>query len=321
MKMMAVVLSACLLAFNSASTRAQAVDPKSGEAFQVRKNVLITDTSGARFSDQNIEDLKLLEDGSEQKITALSSNAGPLHLVIVIDDSGSMTSQKAHVAAVGKFIVQNLEPNAQVQIVRFPSPRVVNEWTSDKSVLLKLFDEAPGGGGSSPIYDGVWTALDQIKDAETMRDEKRAAVVLISDCMEGGSLHKRDELLDELNKRGVPLFTVMLAEQFDRFLISPPNPRMEELMKRLERFPHDSALASGGSAYFPRKGGNAKLPLSETLKDLTAELWSQFVLTYTPTNQIRDGKERKVRIEVADTFDNIKRVVRIKETYAVAQSR
>src|SRR5688572_8172362 len=138
------------------------IDPKSGEAFQVKKNILITDITGARFIDQNIEDLKLSEDGAEQKITALSSNRGQLHLVIVIDDSGSMSSQKANVAAIGKFIVQNLEPGAQVQIVRFPSPggiRVVNEWTSDKTVLLKLFDEGPRGAGGSPIYDGVWTAL------------------------------------------------------------------------------------------------------------------------------------------------------------------
>ena len=320
MKLMATVLSACLLAFNSVSTRAQAVDPRSGEAFQVKKNVLITDPTGARFGDQNIEDLKLWEDGSEQKITALSSNAGPLHLVIVIDDSGSMTSQKAHVGAVGKFIVENLEPNAQVQIVRFPGPaRAENEWTSDKSVLLKLLDEGPRVGGGSPIYDGVWTALDQIKDVKTLPDEKRFAVVLISDCMEGGSLHRRDELLDELNKTNVPLFTVMLTDQFDRFPSSLPNSRMEEFTNRFARFSHDAALASGGSAYFPRKGGNAKLPLSETLKDLTAELWSQFVLTYIPTNQIRHGKERTLRLGFADTL--IKRVVRIKETYVGAQSR
>src|SRR5688572_1938461 len=170
MKLMATVLSACLLAFNCAPTPAQAIDPGSGEAFQVKKNILITDITGARFIDQNIEDLKLSEDGAEQKITALSSNRGQLHLVIVIDDSGSMRSQKADVAAVGKFIVENLEPSAQVQIVRFPRPeriRVVNEWTSDKSVLLKLFDEGPRGAGGSPIYDGVWTALDQIKDQKT----------------------------------------------------------------------------------------------------------------------------------------------------------
>src|SRR5688572_18887643 len=122
MKLMATVLSACLLALNCASTHAQAIDPGRGEAFQVRKNVLITDMTGARFSDQNIEDLKLWEDGSEQKITALSPILGPLRLVIVIDDSGSMASQRANVAAVGKFIVENLEPNAQVQIVRFPGP-------------------------------------------------------------------------------------------------------------------------------------------------------------------------------------------------------
>jgi hypothetical protein len=144
---------------------------------------------------------------------------------------------------------------------------------------------------------------------------------LISDCIEGGSLRRRDDLLDELKKTNVPLFTVLLTDQFDRFANSGANLRMDELMKRLERFSHDAALASGGSAYFPRKGDNAKLPLAETLKDLTAELWSQFVLTYTPTNQTRNGKQRKLRIDVANTFDNSKRVVRIKETYVVAKSR
>src|SRR5688572_2465859 len=119
MKLMATVLSAYLLAFNGASAPAQAIDPGSGEAFQVKKNILITDITGARFIDQNIEDLKLSEDGSEQKITGLSPNRGQLHLVIVIDDSGSMSSQKANVAEVGKFIVQKLEAGGQVHNGRF----------------------------------------------------------------------------------------------------------------------------------------------------------------------------------------------------------
>lgn len=325
MKLMATVLAACLLALNTVSTPAQAINPKSGEEFQVKKNVLITDITGARFGDQNLEELKLWEDGSEQKITSLSPNTAPLHLVIVIDDSGSMSSQRTNVVAVGKFIVQNLEPNAQVQIVRFPSLeriRVVNEWTADKTALLKLFDEVPRiGGGGSPIYDGVWTALDQVKTAKATLGEERFAVILISDCEEGGSAHGQNELLDELNRTGVPLFTVMLSDQYARFSRGVPSPQMDELSKRLERFSHDSALASGGSAYFPRKGDNAKLPLAETLKDLTAELWSQFVLTYTPSNQNRDGKERKLRIDSADSMNGVKRVLRMKETFVVAQSR
>jgi hypothetical protein len=57
----------------------------------------------------------------------------------------------------------------------------------------------------------------------------------------------------------------MLTEPFNRYVNSGANPRMEELMKRLERFPHDSALASGGSAYFPRKGANAnRMPVGWT---------------------------------------------------------
>ena len=80
------------------------------------------------------------------------------------------------------------------------------------------------------------------------------------------------------------------------------------------------APASGGSVYFPRKGENAKLPVSESLKGLAIELQSQFVLTYTPTNQARDGKERNLRIEVVETLDD-KRLAAIKETHVVTLAK
>lgn len=320
MKLLAL-LTASLLAFTVISTYSQTQDPKGRAAFQVKRNVLITDATGAKLGDQKIEEVKLWEDGTEQKITALSANSSPLYLEIVLDDSGSMGSQRANMTAIAQFIVENLEASSQVQIVRFgsnPQVRVANDWTADKELLLRTLDEVPAQAGGSPIFDGAWMALDQIKTAKSLPGDKRFAVVLISDCMEGGSKRNSNELLEELIKVDVPLFTVSLMEQVSRPGL--PDPRFEEIMHRFEKFPHDSALASGGSVYFPRKGENAKLPVSESLKGLAIELQSHFVLKYSPTNQARDGKERNLRIEVTETFDG-KRIAAIKGTHVVTLSK
>ncbi len=237
------VLTASLLVFTVVSTNSQTQNLKSREGFQVKRNVLIKDSTDAKVGDQKIEELKLLEDGTEQVITAFSASSSPLYLQIVLDDSGSMGSQRADMTAIAKFIVESLETGSPVQIVRFGVPervRVANEWTLDKPLLLKALDEVPTQAGSSPIFDGAWTALDQIKTARTLPGDKRFAIVLISDCIEGGSLHKSDELLEELTKADVPLFTVALMETLRRPNL--PDPQFEEIMQRFEKFPHDWRL-------------------------------------------------------------------------------
>ena len=53
---------------------------------------------------------------------------------------------------------------------------------------------------------------------------------------------------------------------------------------------------TGGLAFFPRFFGE----FPEIFRDIAQALRNQYVLTYTPTNQERDGKFRKIKVEVID---------------------
>jgi Ca-activated chloride channel family protein len=311
MKWMFTATAACLLALSGASTQAQNSDQKAEKPFQVKKNVFIPAIT--TIDELKIEALKLFEDDAEQAITGFSNDPSQLYLEIVIDDSGSMSAQRDQVKAVGKFVIQNLSSESQVQVIRFASHdkiQTLNEWSSDKSLLAGKVDEASYGSGDSPIIDSLLTALDEIKKTRELPGEKRFAIVLISDCGEGGSRHSETELMQELAKANVPVFVIGLIPQFEGY-------RMQEYELTIERFAHRSALASGGSVYFPLKGDNAKLPLTESLDPLAAELRSQYVVTYTPTNQAANGKERKLRIDITDTLEGFKRQAVLKPTYVV----
>ena len=314
-----IVVSA--IALFGISPSAQNISSKDSDVFQVYRNVRITNPDGKKINNITLDDLKVWEDGNEQRPLSFTANTSPLLLEIVLDDSGSMTSQMKHMIDIAKFIVENLEQGTYVQFVRFGNldrVKLANEWTSDKQLLLKDLDERRGQGANSPVHDGVWIALDQLKQAkQANNNDARAAIVLISDCMEGGSSRNQQELFEELKKSDIPLFVVAMTEALESPNLPVSKTQVDMPMSIIERFAHTSALLSGGSVYLPRKGDNAKLPLAESLKDLVTELRSQYVVTYVPTNQDRNGKERSLRIALADHVSSDKRIVSAKTTYVV----
>ena len=57
---------------------------------------------------------------------------------------------------------------------------------------------------------------------------------------------------------------------------------------------------TGGLAFFPRFYGQFR----EIFQTIGQALRTQYVLTYTPTNTTRDGKFRKVKVELIDPATN-----------------
>jgi len=57
---------------------------------------------------------------------------------------------------------------------------------------------------------------------------------------------------------------------------------------------------SGGMSFFPKFYGQ----FPEIFRSIHDTLRSQYVLTYSPTNQARDGKFRKIKVELVDPNTN-----------------
>jgi hypothetical protein len=63
---------------------------------------------------------------------------------------------------------------------------------------------------------------------------------------------------------------------------------------------------SGGMAFFPRFYGQFR----EIFQTIAQALRSQYTLTYVPTNTARDGKFRKIKVELIDPETNKPLVIR-----------
>lgn len=135
--------------------------------------------------------------------------------VLVIDTSSSMDGQpilEAQEAA--RRFVNAIGPNDAVAIISFNNdPFLVQDFTTDKQVLLSAIDRLRYGGKTS-LYDA---GVEGVRRA-TESTLPRRAVVLLSDGAEFGgvSVSGRGAALNEARLRGVPVYTIGLGYGIDR---------------------------------------------------------------------------------------------------------
>lgn len=66
------------------------------------------------------------------------------------------------------------------------------------------------------------------------------------------------------------------------------------------------ALETGGKVYFPTSTNE----ISSIATEILGELRIQYLISYMPTNESRDGAYRKIRVEVSnDTNNGIRRAI------------
>ncbi len=172
-------------------------------------------------------------------VTSLSDENLPISVVLAIDVSSSMSDTPINRAReAARTFVETIGPDDPVAIVTFSNTaQVIQEFTSDKDVLLQVIDGIQAGG-ETQLYAGALLAAQTAGDAPT----PRRAVILLSDGAQYSTSQPaspRDAGLTEAIARGVPFYTVALGFGTDRTYLTEiaegtnaifrESPRAEEL--------------------------------------------------------------------------------------------
>jgi VWFA-related protein len=137
----------------------------------------VTDDDGRFVSNLTKGDFTLYEDGNLQEITHFSNERVPVSLGILLDASGSMTSDKmaAARAAIDRFIFELLGNDDELFFVEFANaPRITQHWTTDRRSISRAVARVNPAGGTA-IYDAVAEA---IPFAEAGQNRKKALLVI-----------------------------------------------------------------------------------------------------------------------------------------------
>jgi VWFA-related protein len=156
---------------------------------------------------------------------------------------------------------------------------LVQDFSNSRDVLDRVFDLK--ASGMTVLNDAIMEAAQVL----SKRDEKRKAIIVLSDGADTKSKYSSDKVLKAAVAAGATIYTVDMSS-----IDLNGRERMQN-QGVLKNF----AEKSGGK-FIAASGGVA---LRQAFAEIVSELGSQYTLTYSPTNTARDGKWRAIEVRVS----------------------
>lgn len=266
----------------------------------VSVNVSVVDRGTSRgVNDLTKDDFRLFEDNVPQQIAHFDSASAPFNLVLLIDLSGSTTKVVETIKAAALHFVAAARPFDRIGVITFAGGQVVvSSLTTDHEALRQRINAIARPEGSTKLYDSLAFAMDEV--FREAKDSRRNAIVVMSDGM--------DSVMPNVTGEGSKLpyeEIIRRAKEFDGVVYSiwtdtqsyeplSPGDIQQETFDRAHDQMKELADVGGGAFYE-----------CEELKDLAgaydrvvADLGMVYTLSYRPTNKVRDGSWRTIRVNV-----------------------
>jgi VWFA-related protein len=223
------------------------------------------------------DDFVVLEDGVEQQVEAFQEAVAPVSIMLTIDQSGSMKKDASAVMDAARTFVGALPAKDNLAVMLFADrPVIADDLGTDRDSSLAAIAKYDALGGTA-LYDSLYYGLSRLETVPGRR-----VVVVMTDGRDEnnpgtgpGSEHTLPQVLELLKRVGAMVFGIGLGPKVDRDPI-------EKLTQ-----------ASGGEAYFPEDVST----LAGEYRRVLENLRRRYVISYTSTNSVRDGKFRSVEVK------------------------
>lgn len=245
-------------------------------------NVTVTDKANVYVPGLRQNDFAVFEDGKQvpaELIASFNLHESPFAAVILLDSSGSMENRMTLARSAAIRFLDRLREEDVAAVYRFDSKI---EQLQDFSTSRDLAPMAYGvrAVGMTRLNDAIINAAKVL----SLREEKRKAIVLLSDGMDTKSSATTAKALEAALAIGATIYTVDMSA-----LDSPAKVSQTAAILK------DFAQKSGGR-FVATPGGPA---LRDAFGEIANELGHQYTIAYRPLNQARDGKWRKLEVKVA----------------------
>ena len=239
----------------------------------------VQDARGKFVRDLDVSQFRLFEDDAPQAIDSLSSAAVPATFALLVDSSRSMARNLGFAQQAAARLTHVVRPIDTVIVAPFRNGiATVTGPTRDLATVREAI-AAIEPEGRTAIFDSLRDVAGRFGDGAGRR-----IVVLITDGFDEQSSVDPDSLLDELRSSRVTVYVISIGG------VSGVSIRGERLLRRL-------ATETGGRAFFPWTGAQ----LGDVHATIADEVAHEYRLTYTPTNQLQDGRWRVIRLEPASS--------------------
>lgn len=266
----------------------------------VNLEVVATDQSGNPITGFKKGNFRVYEDGVVQQVTNFAPSEAAITTVLLVEFSrlfGGWLSYNA--TDWGYQFVSQLKKDDWVALVSFDlNTRLEVDFTKNKmDVQNYLAHMYMPGFSEANLFDAVMETLDNLKDVKG-----RKSILVVASGLDTFSKHTLDDCLKRVKQTDVTIFGVGIAHAYANYLdnrgaLNGPG-RLTFLQgeNQLRAF----SEMTGGRAFFPQFQGE----IPSIMREVAALLRSQYSVGYSPLNQARDGKFRKVKVEIVGEDGN-----------------
>src|SRR5688572_8608226 len=245
------------------------------EVTSVAIEASVLDEKGRFVRDLTAEDFELIEGSRPQVIDLVSQERQPALFTLLVDSSQSMALRANVVRATAKALLDPLHKEDKVIVAPFSRGiTTVTGPTTDHATILEAIGAIRPSGGTA-ILDSLRQAASAIQN-----EHERRAIVLITDGYDEHSTENFDATVTALRESDITLYVIGVGG------IAGISLKGETLLKQL-------AEQTGGRAWFPRDNRR----LVEAYATTAADVQHKYLVTYTPTNQRRDGSWREIAVK------------------------
>jgi Ca-activated chloride channel family protein len=280
-------------------------------ASEVLLPVTVRDASGGLVSDLTRKDFRVFEDGREQPLSDISLRRVPVDVALLVDASSSVAESFEDFRRAAEEFASRLETDDRFCLVKFDDRvELLLDWTSSRLQLRRAL-----GRLSTGVFTRFNDALALSAREQFKRGERRRALVVLSDGVDSNrGATTAEAALRSLLEAQVAVYVISNTEiertrksaELDSLLAGGDSAvrfnqlRIGDLRESLrvldasERNLSELTRSTGGRLYRPQSFG----ALGGVYTEIADELRHQYALYYSPTNAARDGRFRRVRVEV-----------------------
>lgn len=246
-------------------------------------NITVTDKSGQYVPGLKMSDFTIFEDGKQipaDLISSFSLHESPFASVVLLDTSGSMETRLSLARSAAIRFLDKLRLEDVAAVYKFDSKvEQVQEFSGGRDLAPMAFGMR--AKGMTRLNDAIVDAAKVLAE----REEKRKAIVILSDGLDTMSKASSDKALESALAVGATIYTVDMSATEGRAF----NNQQSAAVLR-------SFAEKSGGRFVATPGGQA---LRDAFAGIADELGHQYTVAYRPLNRAHDGKWRKLEVKIS----------------------
>lgn len=296
-------------------------------------NILVTNRNGKPLPGLQKENFRIFEDGKEQVVQNFFPVDAPFSVGLLLDTSYSTVGKLARIQDSAIEFLHQIHPDDEVMVISFDDDVYLDtDFTRNKDAVERAI-KMTRSGQSTQLYEAVYLGMEQLQE-----QPHRKIMVLFTDGVDTTSpTSSAKETVNVAKEAEVTIYTIFFDTEADSLarlrnpgvggpgpLGTPPgspfpfpmpqptpprDPRdpggrypdeagrehIEQEYMKARSYLSELAEITGGARF--DAAGNLS-DLGEAFARIAEEMRSLYTIAYVPTNSEKDGKFRKIKVEV-----------------------